>query len=292
MMQKMDIDELQALCMIAELGGVTRAAERLGLSQSAVSHKIRRLEDRLGRSLLRRQPGSPLLTEDGTKLLGYAKRILALHDEAVSTLSSRPLAGHIRLGMTEDTTTGGLSRILGRFSRLYPDVHVQTHVRQSLELEEELARGDIDLGVMQVFAHRKAPGDAVLFEDSLHWIKARDFQLDVSAPVPFIAFDENCFYRRWAMEDERGGDTVFKTVLECASTAGVLAGVKAGLGIALMNARHLSDDFDVIDTAIGEVPPPISYVIRHAPKSKSVAARALSTEIEREGNGSAALRAA
>src|SRR5215510_6732838 len=81
--QRLDIDALRALCAIEDSGGVTRAAELLGLSQSAVSHKVKRLESSLECELLRRRPGAPLFTAAGQDLLAYAKRILGIHDEAL-----------------------------------------------------------------------------------------------------------------------------------------------------------------------------------------------------------------
>lgn len=292
MSHRMDIDALQALCAVKDCGGVTRAAEHLALSQSAVSHKIKRLEERLGRSLLARRTGGPLFTEDGQRLLGYARRILALHDEALASLASQPLKGSIRLGMTEDTTSSGLSRILGRFARLHPEVQVRTHVAQSLTLELQLERGEADLAVMQIFQSRLQPSDTVLYEDSLHWVKSPDLPLLPDRPVPFLAFDAQCFYKHWAEEagSERGAGLV--TVLECASVAGIASGVLSGLGVALLNARHITPQMEVIDHVMGPPPPPIAYVVRIAAKSRSVAAKSLAAEIARESAGQNSLSAA
>src|SRR5690242_4658299 len=132
--QRLDIDSLRALCAIEDHGGVTRAAAFLGLSQSAVSHKVKRLETSLETELLSRRPGAALFTDAGQDLLIYAKRILDIHDEALLSLSKTPLQGKISLGMTEDMTCGDLSRILGRFTRLHPAVSVRMQVHMSLTL--------------------------------------------------------------------------------------------------------------------------------------------------------------
>ena len=132
MTERLEIDALRALLAISTHGGVTRAAEHLALSQSAVSHKIRRLEKNLDCVLLARRAGGPVFTDAGLRLLDYARRMIDLHDEALASLAKKPLAGTIRLGMTEDTTISGVTRILGRFTRLYPEVHVSTRSSQSL----------------------------------------------------------------------------------------------------------------------------------------------------------------
>ena len=108
MIQRLDIDALRTLCAIVDHGGITRASEHLSLSQSAVSHKMKRLEQNIDCTLLTRRPGAPLLSSEGQRLLKYARRILALHDEALLSFSKQPLTGKIRLGMTEDVTSSDL----------------------------------------------------------------------------------------------------------------------------------------------------------------------------------------
>ena len=278
---RLDIDALRALQAIVAQGGVTRAADHLALSQSAVSHKIKRLEEAIGCGLLNRRPRAPLLTESGRRLLGYANRILNLHDEALQSLSTRTLSGRIRLGMTEDTTSSGLARILGRFTRLFPDVAVRTHVAQSLTLQSELKSGTIDLAVMQIFARDIQERDRVLYQDGLVWAKAIDLDLDWDRPIPFLSYDDNCFYRRWMLEQEASTGRAFETVLECVSNAGIIAGVESGLGVAILNRRHVSKGMKVLTEGFAE-PPGIAYVVRVSAKSTSKAVLALAEEIEHE----------
>jgi len=279
MAPRLDIDALRALQAIVAHGGVTRASEHLALSQSAVSHKIKRLEENIGSSLLNRKPGAPMLSDAGERLLGYANRILSLHDEAVLTLGRRELAGNIRLGMTEDITSSGLARILGRFVRLFPEVSVRTHVAQSLSLQDQLEGGQIDAAVMQIFTSDVRPKDMVLFKDHLCWAKAVDLALDPDRPVPFLSYDTNCFYRKWMLEHVASHGCQFKTVLECTSNAGILAAIEAGLGVSIISRRHVTPALEVIDAHFTP-PPEIAYVVRTASNSKAV--RALVEEIGRE----------
>ena len=281
MTRRLDIDVLMALTAIAECGGVTRAAAQLSLSQSAVSHKIKRLEESIDCVLLNRKPGTPLLTEAGNRLLAYANRILTLHDEALLSLSKRTLEGNIRLGITEDTTSAGLASILARFARLFPDVSVRTHVSQSMILERELDEGAIDIAVMQVFASDVGPNDTVLHEDHLHWIKSLDFHVNLDRPIPYLAFDGHCFYRKWMLDHGSSQGHQFKTVFECASNAGVIAAVESGLGIAIINDRYVTPAMEII---VAEFPPApdIAYVVRTPLKSSSRAVKALAQEITNE----------
>ena len=180
--RRLDVDTLRALRAIKVHGGVTRAAAALGLSQSAVSHKIKRMEVSLGCDLLDRRAGGTMFTPEGEGLLDYAVRILGLHDEALVSFARSDLAGRILLGFTEDTTCTDLSAILGRFRRVHPNVAVRTKVRMSLVLQSMLERGQLDVAIAQVFAHEVRPTDVVLLREALHWVKSRELSLSPGKP--------------------------------------------------------------------------------------------------------------
>ncbi|PBB90680.1 LysR family transcriptional regulator [Mesorhizobium sp. WSM3864] len=281
MSRRLDVDALRALVAIEKHGGVTRAAEVLGLSQSAVSHKMRRLEASLDCEILSRKPNAPLFTTAGHDLLAYARRILGIHDEAVLSLSKSTLQGKIALGMTEDTTCTDLSRILGRFRRLHPEVSVRTQVRMSLVLREQLSQGVLDAAIVQLFQHEVRPADIVLYRETLHWVKSPDLVLSKEKPIPFLSFDENCFYRRWGLDLGQDEGTVFETVFECSSAAGIIAGVTSGLGVALLSQRHLQPGMEIVDKHFPK-PPDLAYVIRRARNSRNPALETLVREIEAE----------
>ena len=281
MNNRLDIDALQALLAVEAYGGVTRAAEKLNLTQPAVSHKIKRLETQLGTPLLARRGGAAVFTDEGCRLLGYAKRILDLHDEAIASIGQNPLNGTLRLGMSEDTSGGDLTRILGRFSRLHPNVQVQTKIGSTLNLLEWLEKGQIDLAITQVFEADVHPTDVILKQDKLHWIKSPDFPIALQSTIPFIAYDQSCIYRKWATEQAAETQHRLNTVVECPSTQGILTSVRAGLGVALMNAMHIDKSFQIIDDQLSP-PPDIVYVVRTRRGAQSHALRALVKTISDE----------
>lgn len=291
MSERLEIDALRALLAIVKYGGVTRAAEHLGLSQSAVSHKMRRLEQALDCALLARRIGGPLLTEAGERLKNYAHRMIELHDEALADLGKKHLSGTIRLGMTEDTATSDIARIIGRFTRLYPAVNVRTRASQSLNVQAWLKTGELDVAVMQVFQDDVLKNDLVLFNDSLHWVKSPEFVLDTSQAIPFLSFDSNCFYRQWGFGDGQSEGHRFEKVLECPSAAGIQSAVRSGLGVALLNGMHLSPDMELIE-GVFPPPPDITFVARTHAKSRTAPVKALVEEIAREFRKSAHLRVA
>lgn len=291
MAERLEIDAMRALCAIGTSGGVTNAARQLGVSQSAVSHKIKRLESALDCTLLARQSGGPLFTDAGKRLHDYALRIVNLHDEALSDLGKKNLNGAIRLGMTEDATTSDIAGILGRFTRLYPSVSVRTRTSQSLNVQAWLQADELDLAMMQVFTTDIEPQDQALFDDTLYWVKSKDYELDLARPIPFLSFDTNCFYRKWGFSEVLQEVQSFEKVLECPSAAGIQSGVRSGLGIALLNGMHVTDDMDVIENLF-PLPPSITFVARVNPKSRSAPVKALVSEIAREFRVPASLSAA
>ena len=112
-------------------------------------------------------------------------------------------------------------------------------------------------------------------------MKSRDLVLATGKPVPFLSFDENCFYRRWGIDVGQDEDTVLETVFECSSAAGIIAGVTAGLGVALLSQRYLQPDMEIVDNTFPK-PPDLAYVIRRARTPRNPALETLVREIEAE----------
>lgn len=292
MAKRLEIDALRTIVAIDTQGGVTRAADHLSLSQSAVSHKIKRLEQTLDCTLLARGSGTSLFTDAGERLLEYARRMIDLQDETIASLRQMKLQGAIQIGMTEDTTSSGLARILGRFSRLYPDVNVRTRINQSLTLATQLENSVIDVAVMQIFKKELQPDDIVLYEDTLHWVKSKELILKLEDPIPFLAFDDKCFYKHWAEEKGQSNGHVFNTVFECPSATGILAAAKSGMGVAILNDLHISPELEII-TDIFPSPPEIIYVVRINPNKRNTeAVMTLVDEINREIKNAIPLRVA
>ncbi len=258
---RLDIDSLRAFKTVLELGGVTRAAHKLNLTQSAISHKLTRLEERIGRPILLKGGSGFVPTSDGRSLLSYAERLIALHDEAAAHFRSSELAGEVRLGTTEDAACEWMAAVLGRFRRLHPRVSLSIRVAQSLVLEQWLRAGDLDLAMMQIFAHEKEPHDLELWREDLIWVQSIDHPFTLDDSIPFVSFDQNCFYRRAAQDALVATGRHLNIVLECPSCDGVTAGVRHGLGVGVISRRQLRPGLMEIE---GDLPvfPQICHIAR------------------------------
>ena len=130
MARNLDLTALRSFAAIADAGGVTRAAAQLNLTQSAVSMQLKRLEESLGLPLFDRSGRTIALTAQGEQLLGYARRLLALNDEAWGRMTDQAFEGELTLGVPQDIMYPHIPRVLRQFAREYPRVKVLLHLRR------------------------------------------------------------------------------------------------------------------------------------------------------------------
>jgi len=233
-LSKLDIETMRALTVIAETGGITRAAKKLNLSQSAVSHKVKRLERSLNRSLFSRVDGKLSFSRDGEKLLDYARRMVRLHDEALASFHQSDLSGELRLGITEDISAPNMARILSKFSNSFPNVALTSRVAHTPELVKWLDQGEIDMALIEVFESELLDRDHLLGQQQVVWLQAEDFILD-AGPIPYVTYHHECFYKAWAEQALARVDRSLRVVFECPSLDGMVNAIGNGLGIGLVN---------------------------------------------------------
>jgi DNA-binding transcriptional LysR family regulator len=261
---KLDVESLRALKAVVDTGTFTEAAAHLGMTQSAVSWKIKRLEERVGLELVKR--GSEIeATPDGRDLLMYGERMLEAHDDAVEHLSRSDLAGVVRLGTNEDLRGGELADVLARFGRMYPQIHLDVRVQLSGAVGEWLEDGEVDLAVVQIEADNVRPDDVVLWTEPLTWVHGFEVRFDPSEVTPVVSFGPGLVYLDAAEESLRRGGLRWRTVLECPMLSGVQAAVEAGLGICALNTRNITSSMAIWDRAADHPLPHLSEVIRTLP---------------------------
>lgn len=264
LVMRLDIDSLRAFKVVLELGGVTRAAEKLYLTQSAVSHKISRLEEKLGRPILCKGPQGLMPTAEGVQLLNFASRLVAIHDEAVEFFKRSDLSGEIRLGTTEDAIDSKMSAVFGRFRRSNPLASMHIRVAQSLLLNEWLNTSEIDLAILQVFVNQKVPGDTELWREDLLWVESINHPLIFNSCVPFVSFDKNSFYGLAAKNKLEEVGLKLENVVECPSREGVKAAVLNGLGVTLLSRRNLTEGLTEVAGGLPKLPQ-VCHVLRSHP---------------------------
>src|SRR5215207_1776506 len=151
-----DVDQLRTFIAIVETGSFTRAADIVHKTQSAVSMQMKRLEERLGRAIFARDGRASKLTEDGERLLDYARRIIKLNVEALSAFNDAQLTGRVRLGLPDDYADRYLPEIMARFSRAYPGVELTVICEPSTDLIKHIDADEIDLAIVTATESNRA----------------------------------------------------------------------------------------------------------------------------------------
>ncbi|MDH6223715.1 MULTISPECIES: LysR substrate-binding domain-containing protein [Streptomyces] len=224
-----DPSHLRTFLAVAQTLSFTRAAHRLGVRQSTVSQHVRRLEDATGRPLFARDTHSVELTGDGEAMLGFARRILEVHEQATSFFSGERPRGRLRFGASEDFVLTRLPEILEGFRYEHPEVDLELTVELSGTLHERLAAGKLDL----VLAKRRPhdPRGQLVRQDRLVWIGAERLRLDPDRPVPLIVYPPPGITRALALEALEGQGRAWRIACTSGSLNGLIAAARAGLGV-------------------------------------------------------------
>ncbi|MDT3251876.1 LysR family transcriptional regulator [Serratia sp. root2] len=236
---RLSIDALRALQCVIDTGSMTRAAQQLNLSQSAVSWKIKRLEEQLGRILIDRQGGVLTATSDGEALLMHGRHILQAHDRALAHFSPSSLQGVVRFGATEQMPLAQLAALLTAFTHQHPQVDVQLVIEQSQVLRSALMKGDLDLVLHQQFRDALSAEDVPLESERIHWCVPPGWHYQPGERVKLVSYGPDCFYRSLAEERLSAAGIDYRVCVECPSIAGMLVAISAGMGIGLLNQQCL-----------------------------------------------------
>jgi DNA-binding transcriptional LysR family regulator len=231
-MHLLDIDQLRTFVAIVDTGSFTRAAEIVHKTQSAVSMQMKRLEERVGRPIFERDGRASRLTEEGERLLDYARRIVRLNAECIASFAESELVGRVRLGLPDDYADRYLPEILARFSRSNPKAEVTVMCEPSPNLIDRIEHGDIDLAII-THVDRRGPSEIIRVEQLL-WVTSARHGIHDESPVPLAIGRPTCDWRQSATEAlERAGRPYRIGYVSWHSTA-VGAAVMAGLAVSVL----------------------------------------------------------
>lgn len=235
MPRNLDLTALRSFVTVADSGGVTRAAGMLHLTQSAVSMQLKRLEEALQIALFDRSGRSIALTSAGEQLLGYARRMLELNDEALGRLTSTAYEGEIVLGVPHDVLYPYVPPVLRRFATEFPRMKMRLHSAPSRTLRDLFGRGECD--AILTTEDQPGPGGEVLVRLPLVWIGAEAGTAWRSDPLP-VAFCTNCIFRGSSLRllEEKG--LAWDMVVESDLDGPVEAALSADLGVTVSLAGY------------------------------------------------------
>lgn len=228
----LEIDLLRCFVAVADTGSFTLAGDIVGRTQSAVSQRVKRLEDLVQRQLFLRDRRDLSLTRDGEILLGHARQMLTFNDATVRTFAPRGAQTRLRLGIADDFIPHHIVGLLEEFRRRHPGLEVDVQTGMSCGLNRAFDAGEIDLVVAK--KDGEAQRGRVIWREPLCWISAESFRCEASAPLPLVLLPPPCTYRALAIDTLDKSGHAFRIACTAESIVGVQAAVACGMGVTVL----------------------------------------------------------
>lgn len=260
-MKALDLEAVQAFVLVAELKSFTRAAEMMDTTQSAVSLKIRRLEDGLGRRLLERTPRLVRLSADGGLFLEHARSLVAAHQAAAGAFEVEQR--RLVVGISHHVVGAELPLLLQRMSRAEPGLVIEMHVASSRDLLAELDRGALDAAIALRHEARRREGEVILRED-FGWMGVPGFEHRPGEPLRLATQAEPCGVRSMAVAALDAAGIGWTEVFVGGGIATIGAAISAGLAVAALGRRVAPAGTVDLGPRLGLPPLPSLDVMLHS----------------------------
>jgi LysR family nitrogen assimilation transcriptional regulator len=181
----MDVNQLRTLIQVAELGSLSKAADRLCIAQPALSRRINHLEEELDTRLFERHGRGMVLTTQGSIVLQFARQIMGIFEEIKTSLADEVYHGHISVGLPPTISDLLTVPLVAAISEAYPSVTCRITGAYSLELLEMVHRGEIDVAVLYDPLYIRSLRSVAFLEEALFVIAPEGAGLSREIPVDF-----------------------------------------------------------------------------------------------------------
>ncbi|KQR30610.1 LysR family transcriptional regulator [Agrobacterium tumefaciens] len=246
MIGMLEVDAVRAFVMIADHQSFTRAAEALGSTQGAVSVKLKRLEDRLGKRLIERTPRQVRLSAQGETFLPPAREFLAAHERAMAALTAE--RRRFRLGIAAHIMGPEMPILLAKLKTLDPCLKVEVMIDNSRALLDSYEEGALDAIIVRSDDDRR--GGEVLGPEHFGWFASADFEHRAGEPLPLASHPTCCTVREVATRLLDGASIPWTEVF-IGGTSAVTAALSAGLAVAAFPCRLATSDMIDVGHALG-----------------------------------------
>ncbi|MBB4009773.1 LysR substrate-binding domain-containing protein [Allorhizobium taibaishanense] len=243
----LDLELLRTFIAVAETGSFTNAAPRVSRTQSAVSMQMQRLEQSVGKQLLVRTPKAVIPNAVGRDLLVYARRLLKLSDEALTSISGKEEAGCVRLGVPDDYAASLLPQVLRRFANEYPHIDVDLVCEPTDKLNLAINENRIDLAIVTRVTNQKI---AVLRRERLVWVASPTHMAWEIDPLP-VALFESCMARGNTLRALAESERPYRCTYSSPSLLGLVTIVQTGLSVAALALCSVPDTLRIIGESEG-----------------------------------------
>ncbi|OKH86942.1 LysR substrate-binding domain-containing protein [Thalassospira sp. TSL5-1] len=245
----LDLDLARTFVAICESGNFSRAAAQVHRSASAISLQVKKLEEMVGRELFYRETRKVRLTPDGEVLLGYARRLLKLNDEAFSKFLHPQFSGRVRLGAPNDNGIVAMPEILHRFATTHPHVEVDVYLGPTLNLRRRISEGELDIAIFSY--NPELDPQPPIHAEPLVWLAARNGTAQEKRPLPMALAEPGCYWRAMALKALDDAGLNYRIAYTSEFCQAQIAAVRADLAIAPLPISVISPDLVHLGSAHG-----------------------------------------
>lgn len=249
-MRDLQIDWLKCFLAVVDRGSLSNAAPDLNRSQSAVSMQIKKLEQALQCELIIRSNKQLQLTPQGELLLGYARRMMNLHNEVQVSFQNEELSGRIKLGVPDDYASKYLTPVLKKFAVLHHKVEIELNCEQSTSLIPRIESGDLDLALALVSRENSRQG-TLLFHEQLVWVGSPQFETWNTNPLQIAVYEDTSLAKRSAIQSLALQGKSYRVVYNSSSLAGQIAAVESGLAVAVFTRCSVPSHLKILGSEHG-----------------------------------------
>ncbi|WP_407164963.1 LysR substrate-binding domain-containing protein [Bradyrhizobium sp. ORS 111] len=272
----LDPDLLRAFVAVADHRSFTRAASALNRTQSAISMQVKRLEERLQAELFHRTRSNVDLSAAGEGLLGYARRILSLSDEAVGRVRAHGMDGRVRLGVMDDYGSLIVPPLLAGFVANYPLIHVEMETGLTSSMTDRL--GDAYDLVIAMHPEGRGEGELLRTEQAV-WAASAEHRVEQRDPLPVALYPQGCLFRSWAMQALDQANRPWRLAFVSHSLSAVEAIAAQGLAVTVLKSGTFPPTLRRLSARDGLPPLPRAEIRLHRAQNLSRAASLLADHL-------------
>lgn len=238
-----DIEALRCFIAVVETGSYTQAAEQMCRSQSAVSQKMSKLAEQTDKSLFIKSGRVLELTEDGKFLLGYARHIISLHDDALRQLrDTHKISRPLQLGCPDDYAQIVLPKVIAHIRNCIPNLPIHIHCHSSMRLREMLSLNTLDTAIVSRASAKEA--GQFLQQDKGVWAFNGDIEqlkekYAKDNKASLVLFDESCHFHHAAIQGLSQINIASQVICSANSVGAIGSLVMAGHGITVVAQSSL-----------------------------------------------------
>ena len=249
---------LNTFVTIIHADGFNRAAEHLNKTQSTVSQQIKKLEYETGVCLFKKKGRRQVLTPSGEIFLGYAKRLLALQEDALYSIRQTQITEKLRIGVSRSLSEGLLSEVLVQFAKAYPEIRICVETGLSSDIIKSYHQKKYDLTL--TLEHEVTEGTVLGTQETV-WIGKKGFQWASARPLPLASYEQPCQFRDFSIKSLDIAHIPWRMVYIANSLSGLMAAVSAGLAVTVRTGATVTNTTEVLTPRLALPKLPFMHIV-------------------------------